>query len=133
MSKMTSWHVGVAAEAFVAAQFARLTYDVSVQYGANQPEYDLIAVEKNGVLINMDSQAPNHLFAEWAASGGFLTVNRGTVQLVCVTFEFAENIDVERAMRAKEKAESTIASAKDDKDLAVYAYCNLHGLWVTKL
>ena len=44
MSKMTSWHVGVAAEAFAAAQFARLTYDVSVQYGANQPEYDLIAV-----------------------------------------------------------------------------------------
>lgn len=42
MGKMTSWHVGVAAEAFVAAQFARFRYDVSVQYGANQPEYDLI-------------------------------------------------------------------------------------------
>ena len=35
-------------------------------------KYDLIAVEKNGMLINMDSQAPNHLFAEWVASGGFL-------------------------------------------------------------
>ena len=34
--------------------------------------YDLIAVDKNGLLINMDSQAPNRLFAEWAASGGFL-------------------------------------------------------------
>ena len=34
--------------------------------------YDLIAVDKNGHLINMDSQAPNRLFAEWAASGGFL-------------------------------------------------------------
>ena len=43
MQKMTSWHVGVAAEAFAAAQFARFRYDVSVQYGANQPEYDLIA------------------------------------------------------------------------------------------
>ena len=41
---MNSWHVGVAAEAIAAAQFARYTYDVSVQYGANQPEYDLIAV-----------------------------------------------------------------------------------------
>lgn len=50
MSKMTSWHVGVAAEAFVAAQFARLTYDVSVQYGANQPEYDLIAVDGDRIL-----------------------------------------------------------------------------------
>lgn len=42
MGKMTSWHVGVAAEAFAAAQFARYGYDVSVQYGANQPEYDLM-------------------------------------------------------------------------------------------
>ena len=29
--------------------------------------YDLIAVEKNGKLINMDAQAPNRAFAEWAA------------------------------------------------------------------
>ena len=29
--------------------------------------YDLIAVEKNGKLINMDAQAPNKVFAEWAA------------------------------------------------------------------
>lgn len=50
MGKMTSWHVGVAAEAFAAAQFARLAYDVSVQYGANQPEYDLIAVSGDKML-----------------------------------------------------------------------------------
>lgn len=50
MSKMTPWHVGVAAEAFSAAQFARLGYDVSVQYGANQPEYDLIAVDGDKML-----------------------------------------------------------------------------------
>lgn len=50
MGKMTSWHVGVAAEAFVAAQFARLKYNVSVQYGANQPEYDLIAVDGEKIL-----------------------------------------------------------------------------------
>lgn len=34
--------------------------------------YDLIAVEKGNLLINMDSQAPNHVFAEWAAEGNFL-------------------------------------------------------------
>lgn len=50
MGKMTSWHVGMAAEAFVAAQLARLRYDVSVQYGANQPEYDLIAVSGDKML-----------------------------------------------------------------------------------
>ena len=34
--------------------------------------YDLIAVEKGDLLINMDSQAPNKVFGEWAAAGGFL-------------------------------------------------------------
>ena len=38
----SNWHVATAAEAIAAAQFSRLGYDVSVQYGANQPEYDLI-------------------------------------------------------------------------------------------
>lgn len=35
--------------------------------------YDLIAVEKGNLLVNMDSQAPNKVFAEWAAQGGFVT------------------------------------------------------------
>lgn len=42
--------------------------------------YDLIAVEKGSLLVNMDSQAPNHVFREWAQSGGFvpdLTLLRG--------------------------------------------------------
>ena len=34
--------------------------------------YDLIAVEKGTLMINMDSQAPNRVFREWAAAGGFL-------------------------------------------------------------
>ena len=33
--------------------------------------YDLIAVEKGTRLINMDAQAPNRVFREWAASGEF--------------------------------------------------------------
>jgi hypothetical protein len=39
---MTKYQVATAAEAIVAAQFARLGYNVAVQYGANQPEYDLM-------------------------------------------------------------------------------------------
>lgn len=50
MNELKSWHVGVAAEAFVAAQFARFGYDVSVQYGANQPEYDLVSVAGDKML-----------------------------------------------------------------------------------
>lgn len=34
--------------------------------------WDLVTVDKGGVLINMDAQAPNALFHEWAAAGGFL-------------------------------------------------------------
>ncbi|MDH4248413.1 MAG: hypothetical protein OEW39_11420 [Deltaproteobacteria bacterium] len=43
-TKISSYHVGIAAEAIAAAQFARIECDISVQYGANQPEYDLVAV-----------------------------------------------------------------------------------------
>ncbi len=50
MKAISSWHVGVAAEAYAAGIFARFGYDVSVQYGANQPEYDLIAVSGDRML-----------------------------------------------------------------------------------
>ena len=33
--------------------------------------FDLIAVEKGERLVNMDAQAPNKVFKEWVASGGF--------------------------------------------------------------
>lgn len=46
----TQWQVATAAEAFSAAQFARCGWDVSVQYGANQPEYDLVAVDGDRIL-----------------------------------------------------------------------------------
>jgi Holliday junction resolvase-like predicted endonuclease len=48
--KTTSWHVAVAAEALAAAQFARCGFDVSIQYGANQPEYDLIVARDDQML-----------------------------------------------------------------------------------
>ena len=50
MKTISSWHVGIAAEAYTSAVFARYGYDVSVQYGANQPEYDLIAVSGDKML-----------------------------------------------------------------------------------
>lgn len=50
MNEFSSWHVGVAAEAIAAAQFARFGYYVSVQYGANQPEYDLMAELNDKIL-----------------------------------------------------------------------------------
>lgn len=48
--KVSPRHIGVAAEAAAAALFARVGYDVSVQYGANQPEYDLIVAAGERML-----------------------------------------------------------------------------------
>ena len=35
---------------------------------ARKTAYDLIAVDKGGRLVNMDAQAPNRVFGEWAAT-----------------------------------------------------------------
>lgn len=54
-----------------------------------------------------------------SVSGGFVTVSGGEVKLVAITFEFREDIDLERAKAAKEEAKAAISSAKDDKALAL--------------
>lgn len=41
---MNSHQVSVAAESLTATFFAWAGFDISVQYGANQPEYDLVVV-----------------------------------------------------------------------------------------
>jgi len=48
--------------------------DVFIQQADNperKTKYDLISVYKNGMLINMDSQAPNKVFREWAEKSRF--------------------------------------------------------------
>ncbi len=35
--------------------------------------YDLVAVEKEGRIVNMDSQAPNKAAGEWLLSGGLFS------------------------------------------------------------
>lgn len=39
---------------------------------ARKTLYDLVAVEKGARLINMDAQAPNKVFGEWASAGRFV-------------------------------------------------------------
>lgn len=38
---------------------------------SRKTKYDLVAVYKEGELINIDSQAPNRVFGEWAAEHGY--------------------------------------------------------------
>ena len=49
--------------------------------------YDLIAVEKGNLLINMDAQAPNRVFQEWAADGHFLP----DIQTIIPEYRFGES------------------------------------------
>ncbi len=50
-----------------------------------------------------------------SVSGGFVTVKGGEVNLVAITFEFRENIDLDRARAARDAAKSAISSSNDDK------------------
>ena len=52
-----------------------------------------------------------------AASGGMLSVTEDKVSVVATTFEWAEDIDVQRAQRAKEKAEAMVQNAKTTQEL----------------
>lgn len=61
-----------------------------------------------------------------ACIGGMLSVMNGEASLLATTWEFKEDIDVERAMAAKARAEEQLANAKlSDKDLKI-AQAKLH-------
>ncbi|WP_036744567.1 hypothetical protein [Paenibacillus sp. HGF7] len=65
---VNSWHVSVAAESITAFLFARIGYDVSVQYGANQPEYDLM-VSKEDIIIKVSVKGSRD--GGWGLTQGF--------------------------------------------------------------
>ena len=52
-----------------------------------------------------------------ACAGAFLSVSGNKVRIVATTFEFADEIDSERALKAKERAEEAISSKKSEKEL----------------
>ena len=62
---------------------------------ARKTRFDLVAVEKvrgeDTLLVNMDSQAPNHIFREWAEAGNFrpeLKILRGETTYGNSRFDF---------------------------------------------
>lgn len=52
----------------------------------------------------------------YATSGGFLEVRNNLVTILAETSERADQIDVERAQRSKERAEERLKGAKEDVD-----------------
>ena len=65
----TPRNVSIAAEALAAAQFARCGFDVSVQYGANQPEYDLV-VARGDLLLKVSVKSSQD--GSWGLTQSFL-------------------------------------------------------------
>lgn len=53
-----------------------------------------------------------------ACSGGLLSVKKGITRIAADTFEWAENIDVERARRAKERAEKRLKETSEYEEKA---------------
>lgn len=66
--KFESYHVGIAAEAFAAGLLAHAGYEVLVQYGANQPLYDLVAL-KGQKTLKVSVKGTQEI--GWALSGTF--------------------------------------------------------------
>ena len=74
---------------------------------------DLLAVLDTGeVHVTMDGR-----LRRTACGGGFLSVEQGAVRLVATTLEYADEIDLERARRAEEKARERLAAAKEEQDI----------------
>ncbi len=60
-----------------------------------------------------------------ACIGGMLSVFDNEAHLIATTFEWAKDIDLERAIRAKERAQQRLAGAKDDKREVMLAQAKL--------
>lgn len=102
---------GVAYEGEAAAFLAR-TSAGDVEILAGHTDY-LAALSTGRARITLpDGSARNA-----ALSGGTLSVKDGVVSVAATTFEYAEDIDRARAERAKEKAESAIQNAMDERAL----------------
>jgi hypothetical protein len=134
----SSWHVGVSAEAFAAAFFAWLGYDISVQYGANQPEYDLIISKgKNYVPIKVSVKGSQD--GSWGLTQGYLQKGKadyhesiskwlqthGTRTILClVQFKDVELTKMPRIYIAtpQEIAQQLRQSAKGRGETQLYEY-----------
>jgi len=70
---------------------------------------------------------------------GTLTVNVGSVDHPMVDEHFIEWVYVQTENGGQRKElkpggdPKVVFTLGDDKPVAVYAYCNLHGLWMTKI
>lgn len=69
--------------------------------------------------VGMVSVTKDGTTRDAACGGGFISVENGEVRLVATTFEYADEIDVERAEAAKKRAEERLAQAQEERDITL--------------
>lgn len=69
--------------------------------------------------VGMVSVTKDGTTRDAACGGGFISVEKGEVRLVATTFEYADEIDVERAEAAKKRAEERLAQAQQERDIVL--------------
>ena len=87
---------------------------------ANHSDY-VSAVGEGEAIIHM----PDGTVRKAACMGGMLSVFHNEVHLIATTFEWADEIDLERAKQAKERAEQRLRDAKEDKQEVLLAQAKL--------
>lgn len=87
-------------EGYVSLRVGHTDYIAALDVG-------MVSLTRDGVTRNA------------ACGGGFVSVEKGAVRLVATTFEYADDIDVERAELAKARAEERLAQAREDRDITL--------------
>ena len=75
-----------------------------------------VAVIAYGMLKITDTEGHARIAA---CMNGFVSAEAEQVRVIVTTFEFADEIDINRANLAKEKAEESLKSAKEERDIAI--------------
>lgn len=103
---------GLAYDGMVESLLVR-TNDGDVEFLANHIDYiTTLGIGKARIRENGKDRLA-------AISGGFVTISEGKATLVAITFEFAENINVERAKIAMQNAKDIISTSKDAKAIEI--------------
>ena len=91
--------------------------DGDVSLLAHHMDYVSAVGAGEAAIVTADGQKRNA-----ACIGGMLAMINNEANLIATTFEWADDIDLDRAKRAKEVAEARIAAAKENSKELLLAY-----------
>lgn len=94
--------------------------DGDVSLLARHADYVSAVGAGEAALVTADGQTRRA-----ACIGGMLAMIQNEANLIATTFEWADDIDLDRAKRAKEVAETRIAAAQNDKKELLLAQAKL--------